>query len=165
MEDIPITYEYDAYTDGGCRGGNPGNASWAWILTWQGKEVSKNAGFMEHGSNNEAEYMALIELLEACVLLGIKSLRVFCDSMLVICQIKGLWQIRKPELEPLCTKAQKLLGEIGDWDLVHIHGHAGILGNEVVDTRLCGALHIHHEPLRGCEACIRERIQSGINFV
>ena len=32
VEDVAITYEHEAYTDGACRGGNPGAASWAWIV-------------------------------------------------------------------------------------------------------------------------------------
>lgn len=49
-------------------------------------------------SNNEAEYKALLVGLKAAQKLGIKKLKVFGDSELVIKQVGGTFGVKNPNL-------------------------------------------------------------------
>ena len=51
-------------------------------------------------TNNMAKYEACIMGLKAAIDLGIKSLRVFRDSTLVVSQIKGEWDTKHHNLIP-----------------------------------------------------------------
>ncbi|XP_015087126.1 uncharacterized protein LOC107030322 [Solanum pennellii] len=71
-------------------------------------------------SNNVAEYQALILGLEMVV--GMKQLhfQVFGDSQLVINQLLGSYEVKKPELRPYHDYAQKLIRWLGDVTLQHV---------------------------------------------
>ncbi len=59
--------------------GNPGPAGWAWYVdddTWA-------AGGWPHGTNNQGELMAVIDLLDSTAHLD-DDLRILCDSQYVI---------------------------------------------------------------------------------
>jgi len=101
-----------AHIDGGARG-NPGPAAIGVIV----RDGSGNVLFEEgkaigRATNNEAEYRALIHLLEKCasdpVLAknGAKTLRVHSDSTLLVMQITGHWKIKEPRLRELYEKVQ-----------------------------------------------------------
>ena len=96
---------FSAYFDGACRG-NPGSCGLGGvILDPDGKpifEISRPAG---HGTNNEAEYKALIAVAEALGKLAVQSVDIFGDSELVVNQVNGDWAIRKWHLQPLCESA------------------------------------------------------------
>ena len=72
-------------------------------------EISENIGY---GSNNEAEYSALIAVLDAAIKAKVQKLDVFGDSQLVIMQVSGQWKINTKTLVPLCQSARKLKGQI-----------------------------------------------------
>ena len=77
----------EGYFDGASRG-NPGKAgAGALMINEEGKVVWEASRFLGEKTNNEAEYMALIMLLKAAKERGIRSLRVFGDSKLVVSQI------------------------------------------------------------------------------
>ncbi|XP_071724127.1 uncharacterized protein [Rutidosis leptorrhynchoides] len=71
-------------------------------------------------SNNMAEYQALILGLEAVVDMKLHHLRVFGDSLLIINQVLGIYEVRKEELEPYCQYAQVLMGWFLSITLEHI---------------------------------------------
>ena len=79
-----------------------------------GKTLMKNAspGFIiskeiysgvanKYPTNNEAEYLSLIEALKYSVEQNIKQVNIFMDSKLVIEQVKGKWRINYPHLQKL----------------------------------------------------------------
>ncbi|XP_043692995.1 uncharacterized protein LOC122643442 [Telopea speciosissima] len=51
-------------------------------------------------TNNIAEYEACVIGLEAAMALGIKKLRVYGDSSMVICQTQGGWKMKNEKLKP-----------------------------------------------------------------
>ena len=51
------------------------------------KVMERGIELLNVSSNNEAEYVALIEGLEWCVSSGINHLNVFGDSMLIVKQV------------------------------------------------------------------------------
>ncbi|MGN6125782.1 MAG: RNase H family protein [Humibacter sp.] len=124
--------------------GNPGPAGWAWFVdenTWA-------AGGWPHGTNNQGELMAVIDLLESTA--GEPDdLRILCDSQYVINAVtkwmpgwkrKG-W--RKADgapvqnLELLKRLDAALAGR--DYGFEWVRGHAGHELNEAADERARGA--------------------------
>lgn len=94
------------FIDGACQP-NPGHKGLGIVIEWQGKNptiISKYAG---EGTNNEAEYEAFIESLQAIKEENIKEVIVHSDSNLMVQQVNGNWQCRDLKLKPLLFKAQK----------------------------------------------------------
>jgi ribonuclease HI len=77
-----------------------------------GKLLFEEGRCIGHGTNNEAEYRALIRLLEvvgqnpALRESGAKTLRVHCDSKLIVMQVIGEWKIKEPRLRELYDQVQ-----------------------------------------------------------
>ncbi|XP_047264281.1 uncharacterized protein LOC124896670 [Capsicum annuum] len=65
-------------------------------------------------SNNVAKYQALILRLEMAIDMKQLQLQVFGDSQLVIKQLLGSYEVRKPELRPYHKYARKLIGWLGE---------------------------------------------------
>ncbi len=102
-----------AYIDGGSRG-NPGPSAIGIVLQDRAGNVLFEIGeFIGQGTNNEAEYKALIRLLEIAatnpLILGLKakSLNVRCDSNLIVQQVSGNWKIKEPRLQELYNEVQR----------------------------------------------------------
>lgn len=74
-------------------------------------EISKPIG---PAINTVAEYRALIEGLELARSRGIRRLRVFLDSELVVDQVNGRAKVDSEGIRPLHTEARLLLQEFPD---------------------------------------------------
>lgn len=79
------------FFDGACQG-NPGPIGIGVSIFDDKREIALGAGPVSHGTNNEAEYLAVIKLLESAISIGIKDIVVTGDSQLIINQINGKWQ-------------------------------------------------------------------------
>jgi len=105
---------YNLYFDGASRG-NPGPSSWGISITrYDGCEIYKNCGMIDNSkdhTNNYAEYYALYMGLLSVKKLGIRSLSVFGDSMLVIKQLSGLWKLKSKSLKFIHGKIKDLISE------------------------------------------------------
>ena len=127
-----------AYTDGACRCGNPGETSAAWAVFKDSGELACSlAQYLgpELHTNNYAEYQAMLMLLRSSCNIGRDHLDIFCDSKLVVEQVKGNWKVNEPSLAPFQREAHALFIR-GGHTLTHIRGHQGDPGNEYVD-KLC----------------------------
>ena len=134
-----------AYTDGAVRVSNPGMASCAWVLYKDGKEVTHESRYLgpELRTNNYAEYMALLDLLQYLCESHIRNVIIHCDSKLVVNQVNDMWDVNEQALIPLWVKAYGLLIH-GCHVLKHVKGHDGNPGNEAVD-RLCNDVLDQHK--------------------
>jgi len=98
---------YTANIDGAARG-NPGPASYGVVLRRpDGKPLEKLGKYIGRHTNNVAEYYALIAALDYAAANGIKRLRVYSDSQLIVNQIKGIYKVKHPDLRPLHERAKK----------------------------------------------------------
>jgi len=101
--------ELCCYTDGASRG-NPGPSAGAYILVdREGRVIEERGWFQGTGTNNEAEYRALIAGLTAAAGHGCGILTVFSDSELVVRQMEGCYRVSSSRLRPLHAEAQALL--------------------------------------------------------
>ena len=81
-------------------------------------------------TNNTVEYEACILGLEAALEMKIRKVDVYCDSMLIICQVKGEWQTKEEKLKPY----QEYLSTLSD-DFEEIKfTHLGREGNHFADA-------------------------------
>src|SRR6266852_4517343 len=98
---------YTANIDGAARG-NPGPAAYGVILRRPDGTTHESLGkYIGRTTNNVAEYYALIAALDYEAASGIKRLRVYSDSQLIVNQIKGLYKVKHPDLRPLHERAKK----------------------------------------------------------
>ena len=144
------------HTDGGSRG-NPGEGAIGVVIqqTVNGKqqtveEFGRRIGIV---TNNEAEYIAVIEALKTVTnyelparnathsVAGgrITSINFFMDSKLVCEQLNGRWKIKQDHLRKLFTEVKRLEVEIGvPVSYTHVlrdkNKRADELLNQVLDT-------------------------------
>ncbi|MBU4491800.1 MAG: ribonuclease HI family protein [Euryarchaeota archaeon] len=95
------------FFDGACRG-NPGPMATGAVLMENGKKVKDVSKRIGMGTNNIAEWRALIEGLKLAKAHGCKALEVRGDSQLIIKQISGQYKVKSDNLIPLFNEAMKL---------------------------------------------------------
>lgn len=95
-------------------------------------------GEVFHGTNNEAEYQGLLVGLHEALKRGVKHLKIYGDSKLVVYQIGGHWRVKKDHLKPLCGEALALLAEFDSWTAEwvprHLNKEADRASNEAIDN-------------------------------
>jgi ribonuclease HI len=98
---------YTANIDGAARG-NPGPASYGVVVRRpDGTPLESLGKYIGRHTNNVAEYYALIAALDYAAAKGIKRLRVYSDSQLIVNQMKGLYKVKHVDLRPLHERARK----------------------------------------------------------
>lgn len=138
------------YTDGASRG-NPGLASiGVYVMLPDGRKVEA-CGFIGKRSNNYAEYQAVIYALFMAKQRGWKNILIRSDSLLVVNQVKNIWQIKSLELLKLYDKIQYYLAGVGSeppfesFHIVHIpreqNTEADRLANKALDQAIDDGLN------------------------
>ncbi|KAG3065071.1 hypothetical protein PI125_g24064 [Phytophthora idaei] len=127
--------------DGACRANpGPGGAGAALFkpsgpVVWTCSHYDPSS----NGTNNTAEYTALLLGARAAADHGVKKLRVEGDSTLVIQQVRGIFATRSTRLRALRNKIKLELTRVGSFSLHHIdrqaNGHADRLANAGLDRR------------------------------
>ncbi len=95
------------FFDGSSRG-NPGNAGIGVVIVREDKKVKKLSKSIGTATNNQAEYIALIEGLKLAKKLGINKLKVKGDSELIIKQVKGEYKVSDKKLKKLYEKVKEI---------------------------------------------------------
>ena len=92
--------------DGAARG-NPGPAAiGATIKDERGNLIARISRRIGITTNNQAEYRAIIAVLEKAISLDIKYIVLKSDSELVVKQINGRYRVKNKALQPLYQKAK-----------------------------------------------------------
>ncbi len=100
--------ELTIFTDGGSRG-NPGNSAIGIVFLDNNKNIIlKHKEFLGIGTNNQAEYKAIIKALKLAKQFNPKKLRFYSDSELVVKQLRREYKINNPELKLLNDEVSKL---------------------------------------------------------
>ena len=123
-----------AYCDGGSRG-NPGPSACAYVYVEDDRVVWSDGIFLGTQTNNYAEYKGLLHLLRTLADEGISGVTIYCDSLLVVNQVTGKWNVKHEVLKPFANEAMFYCTRMGH-KLEHVRGHVGNKWNEYVD-RLC----------------------------
>jgi len=128
---------YTAQIDGASRG-NPGPASYAVLIRRPNGEVldqlKKEIG---RGTNNVAEYYALIAALDYAQTHRISKLRVRSDSELLVRQMKGHYRVKSFALRQLHERARRLAASLAYFAIEHVpreqNREADRLAHEALD--------------------------------
>jgi len=136
-------------TDGAARG-NPGLAGAGVILKDEyGHRIETIGKFLGVTTNNQAEYHALIEGLQAAARHAPESVTVQMDSELVVRQMNGQYRVRHPELLPLYAQAVELAASLPSITFVHVprerNPGADRVANEAIDGRMIKGRGLGHE--------------------
>jgi ribonuclease HI len=124
----------EAYIDGGSRG-NPGEAG----IGVHFPGVVRIAEYLGTGTNNFAEYSALLSALRFAVFLHCEELHVFADSELVVKQIKGEYQVKSDGIRLLYDSVLRWIALVPRFSISHVrresNKEADRLANRAMDTR------------------------------
>lgn len=99
---------------------NPGLAGIGVVFVCEGKVIDSISKPIGIKTNNEAEYIALIEALQVATKKNIKSIKISSDSELIVNQINGKYKINQPHLLELNLKAKELIKQFQHFVLNHI---------------------------------------------
>ena len=131
---------YRLYSDGASRG-NPGHSGIGVVIKDENNKIVKKVSrYIGQGTNNVAEYIALIVGLEEAAKLGVKALEIFLDSELLVKQIKGVYKVKSEHLKPLVFLVKYLSNSFPEITYKYIprekNKEADKLASEAVKTGL-----------------------------
>ncbi|XP_016164614.1 uncharacterized protein LOC107607148 [Arachis ipaensis] len=110
---------WELHVDGASSKGGSG----AGIILKEGDTVVAEQSLQFHfpANNNQAEYEALIARLKLALNLQVQSLTAHCDSLLVVQQIQGEYQVNDPLLERYWLVAKDLISKFSSFIILHVH--------------------------------------------
>lgn len=125
------------FVDGASRG-NPGPAGIGFVVVdAEGNVVERRGRYVGVATNNQAEYLALIEALKACRRIGAARVEVFSDSELLVKQMRGEYAVRNMRLRKLHGMVKELEGFFERVTYNHVprelNADADLLANEAID--------------------------------
>lgn len=109
------------YIDGASRG-NPGNASYAFVIKRGNKTLFEESNFIGIATNNVAEYTALVKAEEFIIqnFKEEKEVIIYSDSELLTKQLMGIYRVRDSKIKVLADKARELSKNFTKFSVVHI---------------------------------------------
>lgn len=133
------------YTDGGSRG-NPGESACAFIVFNNQEIIHQQGLYLGKKTNNEAEYLGVLSSLKWLKTnqekINFNQVTWLCDSLLIVEQISGRWQIKNPNMRILRAECFQLIIELFptlNYEFKHIEREkntlADALVNEILDSR------------------------------
>ena len=153
------THTFYAYIDGASRG-NPGESGIGIVLRdAKGNTVFSGSGYLGKGTNNEAEYNALLACLKkiksiladraqpeqlgerADAKSKIEKVIVYSDSELLVNQMKGSYKVKDERLKKLFRRAIRLIQSLPVKVELHVvareqNQDADMLANYGIQTRI-----------------------------
>ena len=125
------------FTDGAARG-NPGPAGLGLVIEdTEGMRLWGGCRYIGTATNNQAEYMALIEGLRKAAEWRPDRIEVYMDSQLVVEQLAGRYRVKNSDLKPLHAQAVALLASFPKSSVTHVlrekNRGADALANRAID--------------------------------
>jgi len=132
--------EAKLYADGGSRG-NPGPSASGYVLyDMDDNIVVKKGVYLGITTNNQAEYQALKFGLEEALRSNVRTVHVFLDSMLVVNQMLGIFQVKNRDLWPIHDAIKKLVAQFKQVNFTHVpralNKEADSAVNQTLDAQL-----------------------------
>jgi dinuclear metal center YbgI/SA1388 family protein len=124
------------WIDGGSRG-NPGPSAIGVVVEDAGGVVVETIGrVIEPGTNNVAEYQALLAGLEAAKRLGARVVEVVSDSELLVRQILGTYKVKNEGLRPLFEEARNRAAGFSSFSIRHVDRNQNVRADALVNRAL-----------------------------
>ena len=109
----------EIFTDGGCSG-NPGPAAIGVVIKQGGRTVKTLSRAIGQGTNNIAEYTALIFALQEALILKADEVSVNTDSELMCKQVCGKYAVKHENIKPLFGQVKHLVGGFRSFQIAHV---------------------------------------------
>lgn len=127
-------------TDGGSRG-NPGESGVGVVVTDEtGSVLHQISYYLGQGTNNEAEYQAVIQSLAWLLNANLKPTQITwrLDSKLVVEQLSRRWKIKESRLQTLATECWQSLAKLAiPYQFIYVpraeNAQADALANQAMD--------------------------------
>jgi len=125
------------FTDGAARG-NPGPAGIGLVIEdTGGMRLWGGYRYVGTATNNQAEYLGLIEGLRKAAEWHPQRLEVYLDSQLVVEQLAGRYRVKNSDLRPLHREAVDVLESFPEYTVTHVlrekNRGADALANRAID--------------------------------
>lgn len=129
------------YSDGGSRG-NPGPSAAGFVIMNAQEEVVHQGGmYLGITTNNQAEYHGVLLGLEKSLEMNAKTVDFRVDSLLVVNQLNGIYQIKNRELWPINERIRELLPKFEKVTFTHVRREF----NQLADGMVNKILNAHEE--------------------
>ena len=109
----------EIFTDGGCSG-NPGEAAIGVVIKNGLKTVKTLSRAIGQGTNNIAEYTALIYALQEALILKADEVSVKTDSELMAKQVSGKYAVKHENIKPLFEQVKHLVAGFKKFQITHV---------------------------------------------
>jgi len=109
----------EIYIDGASKG-NPGPSGIGAVICRDGQVIKNISAYIGTGTNNVAEYRALIWALEEGLMLKAQSVKVKTDSQLLCNQMNRVYKIKSENIAGLYRQAQHLTEGFKDFQIDYI---------------------------------------------
>lgn len=117
---LPASDAATIYTDGGSRG-NPGPSGIGYyIVGADGREIKRGGEFLGMSNSRLAEYYGLKEGLEQAIELGLKRVNFMSDSLMMVNQLNGVYQVKNLDLMQVYSDVLGLLSKLDSYSFTHI---------------------------------------------
>lgn len=131
----PAKTQFKLFTDGGSRG-NPGPAAIGGVLYQADKEIAHFSKYLGTGTNNQAEYTALLTGLELAKKNKVTDLQCFLDSELVVKQLNKEYRVKDADLAKLFVKVWNLAQEFDSLSFHHVRRELNKEADRLVNLAL-----------------------------
>jgi ribonuclease HI len=109
----------EIFTDGGCSG-NPGPAAIGVVIKAGGKTIKTLSRAIGQGTNNIAEYTALIVALQEALILKADEVSIKADSELMCKQVSGAYAVKHENIKPLFAQIKHLITGFKLFQITHV---------------------------------------------
>ncbi len=124
------------HADGVSRG-NPGLAAiGATIRDRRGRLLATISRSIGRATNNQAEYQALIAVLEETHRLGATEASVYLDSELAVRQLNGRYRVKNAALKTLHNEVRRLLGQLSSFSITHVPRQQNVEADRLANIAL-----------------------------
>ncbi len=131
------------YADGGSRG-NPGPSACGYVIMNDQEEVLVDKGvYLGITTNNQAEYQGLKLALEEAMAMNARNVAVRLDSLLVVNQMKGVYNVKNRDLWPIHDAVQELVKGFELVSFTHVPRELNQLADAAVNRVLDEAAREH----------------------
>jgi ribonuclease HI/pterin-4a-carbinolamine dehydratase len=124
------------FADGGSRG-NPGPSASGFVILDEEDNVLVDEGvYLGVTTNNQAEYTALKLALDKCRRMGVKEVKVYMDSLLVVNQMIGIFKVKNRDLWPIHDAIKQLVTGFRKVEFSHVPREFNKLADAAVNRAL-----------------------------
>jgi ribonuclease HI len=108
-----------AYFDGAAQG-DPGPAAVGWVLVTDDGILAEGGERIGRATTNEAEYEALLTVLETAAAHDFEAIQIRGDSEMVVAHVRGKSDAGDPAMRERRVSARELLAQFDSWSIDHV---------------------------------------------